>query len=276
MPKGHYLRDGVDLTWSDDMDEWLEAQCKTKTSYTDMAAAFRIEFPGERKSRNAILGRAARKGWGANKPSSENMKRRGKRGTRDGVTTPTRVYNQRKAERVALMKRTKAPVVFKANSETPMLRHEGDRGDANSPFGSRRLGHYDPVVLERKKGFMPAIIEAQPLSSLPVAMCESDSCMWPTSEDVHCMEVCGARAEVGAYCARHALVAYRVLPTARRNGTHGKQDLEHTRRIDASQHRDTLDRDGEWLGRMIMDQVVTAPADEPPLMIPQFLESKQA
>lgn len=276
MPKGHYTREGVDLTWSHEMDVWLEAMCLTKISYTEMAAEFRVAFPRERKSRNAILGRAARKGWGLNKPSSENkgVKRRGKRGTRDGVTTPKRVYNMRKASRAALMKKATVAVVFKAKANPAMLRHEGDRGAANSPTGSRRRSMNDPVVVERQKGNVPAIIEEQPLTSMPVADCESESCMWPTSEDIHCMEVCGARAEVGAYCARHALVAYRVLPTARRNGVYGKQDAEHARRIDGSQHRDALDRDGEWLGRMIMEQVVTAPADEPPLMIPQFLGAK--
>lgn len=263
MPKGFYKREGVDLTWSDEMNEWLRNACKTKVSYTDMAKEFNAEFPNSNKTRNALLGRAQRMGLSVSKPSASAAAITRRLGKRDatGVTTPKRVYNQRKGQRIKLMKKA-APVVFKTQNETT-LRDEGDRGSPNSPRGARKLNGNDPVVIERKKGSLPAIIEQKPLTSVPVAICEAESCMWPTSEDVTCLEVCGAPVAAGAYCARHAAVAYRVLPTKRRQGTHGKQDLEHTRRIDASQHREALDPDGEWLGRMIVEQVVTAPADEP-------------
>lgn len=77
--------------------------------------------------------------------------------------------------------------------------------------------------------------------------------MWPTSTDVSCMEVCGQRVVAGAYCARHALLAYRTMPTRKRQGTRSKEDMEYARRADGTHQRRELDPDGEWLNRMILD-----------------------
>lgn len=256
---------GFANTWEPEHDAKLTELLAMGLSFAQCRPEMLKAFPSKTWTRNAILGRAARKGM-----QSKHARGRDKG---YGLAKPVKVKVQENYVRKALVKKASAPVVFKQADPT-LLRHEGDRGAANSPRGSRRLGLNDPVVIERKKGTAIAIIEEKPLTSVPVAHCERESCMWPTSEDVACMEVCGARVEVGAYCARHAAVAYRVLPTARRNGVRHKEDREHERRMDGSHHRHALDPDGEWLTRMIMDEVITAPADEPPLLIPHFIGAK--
>jgi hypothetical protein len=249
--------------WTDEQNAWLVLKCKTADSFNELATEFNAKFPGERKSRNAILGRAHRLKLTADKPCRQQR----------GRPRPRKKIKSNPMSKRVKIAKVEAPVVFKQTAGSAMLRHEGDRA-ITPKGGARKMSYADPVVIERRKGNLPAIIEERPLTSVAVALCEKGSCMWPTSEDVTCMEVCGAPVEVGAYCARHAEVAYRVMPTGRRNSVHSKHNVEHTRRIDASQHRDTLDPDGEWLGRMILDEVVTAPADEPPLLLPRFIGVK--
>lgn len=256
MPRGEYARRVSGDKWEPEHDAKLAELVGGRLSYAQITPMMNDAFPGKHWTRNAMVGRAHRL----------HLISKRKTGGQTGAIKPRRVKNIEGYQRKAFVKKALAPVVFKKAEST--LRDEADRGTHAEPK-ARKLNVFDPAVIERRKGSLPAVIEEKPLTSVSVADCESESCMWPTSEDITCLEVCGARAEVGAYCARHAAVAYRVMPTARRNGIHGKQDLEHTRRIDGSQHRDALDPDGEWLGRMIMEQVVSA--DGPILEIPHFL-----
>lgn len=47
----------------------------------------------------------------------------------------------------------------------------------------------------------------------------SSTCMWPVSEDITDMKVCGSAVKIGAYCAHHAGRAYSQMPTKKRNAT---------------------------------------------------------
>lgn len=262
--------------WSEEQDEWLKAQCKTKISYSQMEAAFNEAFPRDTKSRNALLGRAARKGYNIHKPVGATYGRPKKESNsyKTGLRKPRKVANLERTKRIKTAP-SNLPVVFKDKTD-PGFRPEGERGIERNYRYSRKLGAGHPEVVERRKGKLPCIVEERPLTTVPVAICEKESCMWPTSEDIRCMEVCGAPVEVGAYCARHADVAYRVMPTRRRQALVSKDNVEHRVRIDASQHRERLDPDGEWLSRQIMemDEITVNSEDDgiAPLAIPFFMD----
>ena len=276
MPKGHYDRSKrmsifhPHSTWSDEQDACLQKLCKTELSYSQIMVEFNAQFPNDQKSRNAMLGRATREEYRAAKPKALHY------GETNSMQN-TRSANLARARKVATQRRRKLtegkPVVF--SGEDPNLREEGDRGDANSPAGSRRLGLNDPVVIDRRKGKLPSIVEQAPLTSMPIGEAVTGCCMWPTNFEA--TEVCGTRVTIGSYCSRHATAAYRVMPTAKRQRVRHKEDTEYRNCIDGRQHRDKLDADGEWLGRqlMAMDEVTIEgpPEGEHPLFIPYFFDS---
>lgn len=258
-------------TWSDDEDAFLADLCKTTKSYGEIAKLFNARFPKNPKTRNAILGRSSRQGHRPTKPRlvtfgvTDNMRK----SASANFQSARSVTAARKRAIKAEAEHGRA-VVFDA-PESVLLRNEADRGDANSPTGSRRRSANDPVVIERKKGMLPAVVESSPLTSIPMIDATALDCMWPTN--IECTEVCGVAATVGSYCARHALHAYRIMPTTKRNRIRHKEDVEHAKRIDGSHHRSELDADGAWLNRMIIDSMPTAP-DEPEAE-PLLLEHKR-
>lgn len=279
MPKGQYDRSKVMSkgqtawnkgvsAWSDAQDDYLQELCKTTMSYSQCRVKFNERFPHDTKTRNALLGRATRKGYRGGKPKPPTY------GHTNAMQATRKANIGRKRKLTAEVKRGLAPVVFKQEQDSS-LRHEGDKGQYQSEAG-RKLGYFDPVVVERKKGNLPSIIEQAPLTSAPLAECERGTCMWPTSEDISCLEVCGVKATIGAYCARHAQVAFRILPTNKRNRTRDKEDREYAKRIDGSHHRGDLDPDGAWLNAQLMalDEVTIddEPEGEHPLFIPHFLD----
>ena len=73
------------------------------------------------------------------------------------------------------------------------------------------------------------------------------------------MEVCGAPSTCGAYCDRHAQVAYRVMPTKRRNRGYHKDDQEFRNRL--SHEADAL----------LEESTFVPPLDDEVLMVPHFI-----
>lgn len=207
--------------WSEDKDKRLQELCLTDLSYRQIAFKLNDEFPGDRKvTRNAVLGKASRDGLRTNKP--RNAASRG--GPKKRVAAKGYKHVKRRTRPATGL----APVILGAG-QSVMLRDEGDKGVAR-PF-SRRLSHGSDALKVRKQGNLPCIVEANPLSSMPVSETDASCCQWPTSNDIACMEVCGSAVKIGAYCERHAAVAYRTMPTAKRQRLHGKVDEEYKNRI---------------------------------------------
>lgn len=266
MAKGHYTRRLAEDDWQPEHDVALAETMETGVSFRVAAGLMNERFPGMNWSRNAVLGRAARKG----------IKSKLKHG-QTGRVKPNKTVTKRgtRPKRAKVAKETAAAPVTFGKGQDVALRQEG------SLEKTYRYGRKSKTQIEQaKKGHLPCIVEDKPLTSVPVAICEGDSCQWPTSTDITCMEVCGARVEIGAYCSRHAEVAYRAMPTHKRNGIRHKDDREHATRIDGSHFRDKLDPDGEWLTRQILEamddvQVLGDDGGVAPLAIPFIKEQAE-
>jgi hypothetical protein len=235
MPKGIYdLNKATD--WSPEEDEWLRQQCETTASYAMMAAAFVQTFKFKR-TRNAILGRAARRGYAVNKPGYQNrLKGVPKAGSKGLRKYDKMVRVQKKAALAPVVFKDRDPKGLRSDAE-PILRR-------SHPHMVRRATPEE--IAERQKGELPCIIEAEPLTSVPFM--QADGCKWPTTEDPRDLHVCGAEREIGAYCTRHARVAYREMPTPRRNrGYTGRGLLETTRKIVDEQVKEFLGGDDDEL-----------------------------
>lgn len=206
--------------WSEEQDAFLKAACETSKSFGEIAKEMNALYPDNAKTRNAVIGRAGRKGYSEHKPGgyvkSTAYKKGGVRVTYVRKATKIKYAGQvtRRVRRIEL-----APVVFKTalrDDAEPFLRQSG-------PHTMKR--RTAEQIKEARKGHLPCIVEAEPLTSVAIAETECDACKWPTSEDIACMEVCGAPAEYGAYCERHALVAYREMPTRRRNKHYARRGM---------------------------------------------------
>jgi len=66
------------------------------------------------------------------------------------------------------------------------------------------------------------IIEAVPPTSVPTAQLEPGMCKWPTNKSA--TAACGAPISMGAYCPRHAEMAYRVPPTPCRHALFNRRN----------------------------------------------------
>lgn len=202
--------------WSDAKEKRLVELCETTMSYRLIAVQLNSEFPNDRPlSRNAVLGKACRHNLRAGKPQIANK------------AASERVRRGRMPKRPAATRN--APTLWlqrcgaKSDQPAVKLRKNSDDASYAVPYARRT----PEQIASARLGRLPDIIEEHPLTSKPVTDCERGSCMWPTSADIRCMEVCGAPSEIGAYCARHAAVAYRVMPTRSRNATFGKIDNDH-------------------------------------------------
>lgn len=215
----HAKRKGTDGEWPDALLGEFVRLMGTTMSYGMVTAQLNGMFPDCQKSRNAVLGKASRMGLRQEKPMPSNPNAQSPE-ARSGLA---KRRNRRVKKNDGL-----APVVF--GKESSVLRAETDIGER--PKRQRVLSNSHPEVIKRKKGHVPCIIETNPLTSRPVAETDRDKCMWPTSDDISCMEVCGVEATVGAYCERHAQVAYRVMPTTRRNRSFGADNREYRKRLE--------------------------------------------
>ena len=217
MPKGVYCRDGdVRSVWSDEQDEWLASRCLTNASYGAIAIAFNVAFPNDRKTRSAIMGRASRRGFADNKPHAD--RHYGTKGTKRSNPQPSarKIKTKRKPDPIVV----EAPVIF-GEGEQIMLREEGALAK------TYRYGRKSATQIEEaKRGFLPSIIENAPLTAVLLSDCPDNGCKWPTCDDP--FMVCGSPATLGSYCSRHGNVAFRELPTAKRNANYHRRGSSPT------------------------------------------------
>lgn len=217
MPKGCYDRDGAysRAEWSVEQDEWLKAQCLTSKSYGAIVLAFNEAFPNNRKTRSAIMGRASRRGYADHKPHVPQHY----------GSKPRKKSNPQPSARMIKLKRNSeprmVPVVFGEGTQIE-FREEGRR--------LARTQHQRKSATEieaARRGFLPSIVENAPLTSVLWSECPDNGCRWPTSETP--FMVCGSPAKVGSYCARHGDVAFREMPTLKRNRGYAKRGMLETR-----------------------------------------------
>jgi hypothetical protein len=260
MPKGCYRRDGeLGASWSVEQDEWLRLRCLTKASYGAIAIAFNKAFPLDRKSRSAIMGRASRRGYAKDKPPAGPHYGDRPR-TRKANPQPNARKIRNKAKPAPIV--VEAPVVFKP-SEHVVLRDEG-RLARTYRYGRKSATQIE----EAKRGHLPSIVEIAPLTSVLWSECPDNGCKWPTCDEP--FMVCGAPAKLGSYCSRHGNVAFRELPTMKRNGGYGKRG-----QLDTARKR-IGDADAQWIADNVLDDEVKAPriAFEAELLLPLLREDE--
>jgi hypothetical protein len=247
MPKGQYMRNPAPRDWKPDHDQRLGELLELGLSFAQVRNAMNDEFPGNNWSRNACLGRAKRAGF-QSKHKHGGADRKGKKRAKKADRT-TKVKRQPKV--------IEAPVVFMGEGDGIMLREEG----AITRHGSWRKRSAQEIEAN-KAGHLPSIIEIAPLTSVLLSDCPDNGCKWPTNDEP--FMVCGSPAVLGSYCSRHGNVAFRELPTAKRNRAYSKRGQLDTRReriVNAQQIADDL-----------LDDEVRVIGDAP-LMIPDFLKS---
>jgi hypothetical protein len=203
--------------WPPEMEAALVKACMTSASYGIITRQLNDAWPKYQKTRNAVLGKARRMGIDGAKPVLARTRASAQRQRRKPPEALGLKRNARTSPGTGL-----APVVFR--DDPAGLRSEAE-GRLSYAQHKGRIRGADNIAAA-KLGKVPSIVEQAPLTSVPHAECERDVCQWPTTESIACMEVCGAKAEIGAYCARHAQVAYRVMPTVRRNRCYLKDDAE--------------------------------------------------
>jgi hypothetical protein len=187
-------------------------------SFKEIACQLCEDFPDRRMTRSAVIGKCRRISL---EKDPSTTRRDYSKPSRGETVLPGRRVRQAKIKPLT----EPAPRAF-------VVQHpEGVRNDSSLTYKYAGLHGFKQLSKEeikfRKHGRLPDIIEAEPLTSRPVTECEQSACHWPTSSDIRCMEVCGAPAEIGAYCARHASVAYRVMPTAKRNAIYHRDNHEY-------------------------------------------------
>lgn len=246
--------------WSDEESDYLKAACLTDKTYGAIRLDFNKAFPKSKKSRSSVISMAKRMGWAATKPQSEGHGVA--RGA--GALVRTRKINAARSNvgKRAYDKRvvpvTTAPVVFDKPTAL-VLRSDGDASSQALPKARKT----PEEIAQRKLGFLPCIVESKPLTSTAFIGSEHDGCKWPTSDDIRSMEVCGVAATCGAYCDRHALIAYKHMPSKTRNRVYHKDDNEYRQRL------------GHAVD-VITEDIVQGPdkqgTEGSVLMLPKFLE----
>lgn len=239
MPKGEYLREDYGWNWQDDEIEWLRRVITSGMSYSQLAGNYANTFKDRpRKSRNAILGKATRLGirdqktgsWGGKVKTVKRAK-------------PNKGTGRTRADRIVA--KAAAPTQFDNDG---LRSDEFARLPSDVFSGHRKLTKAD--IAERKKGKLPSIVEKAPTSSKPIFETDHDDCKWPTSHEVRDMSVCGAPATHGAYCEKHAQLAYRAMPTRKRNASFSRRGFQEERaRISQA--------DAQWIADHVLDDEVT-------------------
>jgi hypothetical protein len=242
--------------WSVEEVDALKVMVKDSTaSFKTIANLLNVQFGGTRerphdRTRNAVIGKARRLGL-----IKENDVKSKKIITVRAKKITLRKLCQSAPGRVP-------PVVFKP----AVLREDDVRAAQNrkaSGFG--RITHTSAAVAKARLGSLPAIVEEKPLTSVAFLGSSRECCKWPTSDDVRSMEVCGAPSEIGAYCERHARVAYTTMPTRKRNRIYHKREEYVGGPV-------IKDEDAQWIADHVLDDMpIAIDGDTEPLLIPAFL-----
>jgi hypothetical protein len=260
MLKGAYHERG---DWSAEQDEFLKQACTTKASYDQIRMDFNREFPDDRKSRSALIGRARRKGYANGKPPSsgqaesmvrtkEAMRARGQEMRKSGPKPKPGKAMVEHARRV------------KALEDDVLLRDENDMGARNTPKGSTAKRRTKVEIEKAREGRVIAVVDQVNETSVNIHECPDNGCRWPTKDEIGCMEVCGAKATVGAYCGRHAQMAYRVMPTRRRNAEFSRRGLIDSNRARIANSHVVQELENEFLQ-------IAPDDDDDVLLLPHFI-----
>jgi hypothetical protein len=241
--------------WGDGQLEYLKELCGSRLSYGLIVSRFNERFTQNTKSRSALIGKASRMGWAANKPPSDTCLVKAMVNTRAAINKRALVVKEKRDYNKKIkVSKDLAPVVFKdpaglrSDDETrlPRLRSQGSNGIMRKT---------PEQIAKARLGQLPCIVEDNPLTSVEFMRASVCSCKWPTNESVSCMEVCGAPAVIGAYCERHAAVAYVAMPTKKRNRTYHNDKHEYRKRDGKA--------DAQWIADHILDDVVETSGDTP-------------
>lgn len=233
MPKGYPKGKLHNHMWFPEMDEALTAYVADGYAYSQCRDLMNAKFPGKHWTRSAIIGRAGRMGLQSRNPQylhAGGAPRKSRKGS---------TYNTPKKGRA---KKTAVNV----QSVLDARKVAGVRTDEENVMG---VSHALPktratpeVIAQRKIGNVLNIVDGvKPKTSKLISECTGNECRWPATNDLRCMEVCGADATYGAYCEDHGSRAYRVGMTNRRNAAYHKEDREHTVRL--HHELDTADQD---------------------------------
>lgn len=208
------------VPWSTAASEMLKDLVAEGLSASQIVGVLNKSFPDEKpKTRNAVIGRMDRQGL--------------------KMLRPIRYCGQPKPQRTNATHWSAGAIAslvegLKSGKPFPIL-----AGEINALYGMRyearqlrakaiKLGVYKPHT---RSAFNPSIrsakpkeeqrgpiniIEAHPDTSTPMLEVGFEDCKWPTSDNPRDMEVCGQPATCGAYCDRHAQLAYRKMPEGKR------------------------------------------------------------
>jgi hypothetical protein len=219
MPKGVYTLcnnvGGRGQAWPDDVIETMKQAIANGASAGEVVGTLRRQH-NYVTTRNSVLGKAYRIG----------CRFKGKMHNGDAIkrTNKARVESRRALPKPPKQsRRMKLPKVVEPVS---LLREEGN---VRSPVAQyKRLSKQEDIERARI-GFIPAVIEAAPTTTKPFGDLKRGECRWPTVDDAS--HACGATATVGAYCDKHAVIAYRTMPTRKRNASFAKvQDIDRGRK----------------------------------------------
>jgi len=221
MPRGVYKLyqnvGGRGQEWPDAVVSTLQTEIPLGMSASKLVDILRTRH-AYNTTRNAIIGKAYRL----------------------GLAFTTRMNNEgavkaalkaRKQDRRLVPKAPK-PKNVKPVEERSLLRDDGSSVPGNTGTTFRRRRRSMQEIEVARKGHIPAIVESAPDTSKPFGDLNRHECRWPTANDASM--ACGARATIGSYCDKHAVLAYRTMPTRKRNASITKvQDIDKGSRYDA-------------------------------------------
>jgi hypothetical protein len=239
MPRGVYvLRTNTGVTngqlWPDEVVETCKQEIAKGTSFVKLVPVL-LRLHNFATTKNAIAGKMSRlKVRAVNKMRNGDAVRHAKTARKtDKRLKPARTERQKFDAPALLDERTGAVVQGVAGEA--VLRGDNERGGGHASGWKRRYKPDD--IAEARKGYIPPVVEAQPEQSKPFSELRRGECRWPTAID--CSHACGSPATIGSYCARHAAIAYRTMPTRSRHASiTKKQDIDKQRDIEAERALD--------------------------------------
>lgn len=220
MPRGVYVlgnNAGRGKDWPDDVVACMKKYMAAGGTYAGLLVKLRNEY-GYTTTRNALIGKAHRLGIvSQNKMKNEDAIK----DTLERRKQDRRMQPKTRDERTPMKVRKQKPVEMLRDDAKPSGPH---------PTGHvfRRKRKLEEIKLARK-GHIPAIVESSPDTSKPFGELRRGECKWPTSLDASM--ACGGKATIGPYCDKHAVLAYRIMPTRKRHAVIGKeQDIDRIHR----------------------------------------------
>lgn len=192
------------------------------------------------KGRNAVIGKLHRLGLAGQGPSKGASKARAKRDSNSIAWTSAAdmdMVNMHHAGATCarIADHLKSALSIECNGKHVYYRlvalgvyQKKAKSGSHAGHGSKVTGAWQVSTTEtRQPRKVLNIIEAEPSHSTPMLCTDADACKWPTSHDVRDMAVCGQPASSGAYCSKHAAIAYRRAPGAGRDAMIRKPNVDY-------------------------------------------------